>query len=76
MTRMPALSVLFSQAKEGDRIADAMSGDGSFTRILRGVEGTSGHVVAYIPTATIRLMVLAGMGELNEGAQIIEQGGS
>src|SRR5215831_14403360 len=59
MTRKPALSVLFSQAKAGDRIEDVISANGSFTRILREVMGMSGHVFAYVPTVTVRLMALA-----------------
>jgi predicted methyltransferase len=53
VTRKPALSVLFSEAKAGDRIADVMSGNGYFTRILSDVVGPSGHVYAYIPTEQI-----------------------
>jgi predicted methyltransferase len=53
VNRKPALSVLFSEAKAGDRIADVMSGNGYFTRILSGVVGPSGHVYAYIPTEQI-----------------------
>jgi predicted methyltransferase len=52
-TRKPAISVLFSQAKAGDRIADVMSGNGYFTRILSPVVGPAGHVYAYIPTEQI-----------------------
>jgi predicted methyltransferase len=52
-TRKPAISVLFSEAKAGDRIADLMSGNGYFTRILSDVAGPSGHVYAYIPTEQI-----------------------
>jgi predicted methyltransferase len=51
--RKPALSVLFSEAKAGDRIADVMSGNGYFTRILSDVVGPSGRVYAYIPTEQI-----------------------
>ena len=53
VTRKPALSVVFSEAKAGDRIADVMSGNGYFTRILSDVVGPSGHVYAYIPTEQI-----------------------
>jgi predicted methyltransferase len=53
VTRKPALSVVFSDAKAGDRIADVMSGNGYFTRILSDVVGPSGHVYAYIPTEQI-----------------------
>ena len=53
MTRKPALSVLFSEAKAGDRIADVLSGNGYFTRILSDVVGPRGHVYAYIPTEQI-----------------------
>lgn len=53
VARKPALSVLFSGAKPGDRIADVMSGNGYFTRILSDVVGPSGHVYAYIPTEQI-----------------------
>jgi predicted methyltransferase len=52
-TRKPAASVLFSEAKAGDRIADVMSGNGYFTRILSQVVGPAGHVYAYIPTEQI-----------------------
>jgi predicted methyltransferase len=52
-TRRPAASVLFSEAKAGDRIADVMSGNGYFTRILSQVVGPTGHVYAYIPTEQI-----------------------
>jgi predicted methyltransferase len=52
-TRRPAISVLFSDAKAGDRIADVMSGNGYFTRILSYVVGPAGHVYAYIPTEQI-----------------------
>jgi predicted methyltransferase len=52
-TRKPASSVLFSEAKAGDRIADLMSGNGYFTRILSDVVGPSGHIYAYIPTEQI-----------------------
>jgi predicted methyltransferase len=52
-TRKPAISILFSQAKAGDRVADVMSGNGYFTRILSQVVGPTGHVYAYIPTEQI-----------------------
>lgn len=52
-TRKPAISILFSQAKAGDRVADVMSGNGYFTRILSQVVGPAGHVYAYIPTEQI-----------------------
>jgi predicted methyltransferase len=52
-TRKPASSILFSEAKSGDRIADLMSGNGYFTRILSDVAGPSGQVYAYIPTEQI-----------------------
>jgi predicted methyltransferase len=52
-TRKPAISVLFSEAKAGDRIADVMSGNGYFTRILSDVVGPGGHVYAYIPSEQI-----------------------
>jgi predicted methyltransferase len=52
-TRKPAASILFSRAKAGDRIADLMSGNGYFTRILSQVVGPAGHVYAYIPTEQI-----------------------
>jgi predicted methyltransferase len=51
--RKPATSILFSQAKAGDRIADVMSGNGYFTRILSQVVGPAGHIYAYIPTEQI-----------------------
>jgi predicted methyltransferase len=53
VTRKPAVSILFSQAKAGDRIADLMAGNGYFTRILSHVVGPTGHVYAYIPTEQI-----------------------
>jgi predicted methyltransferase len=53
VARKPGLSVLFSEAKAGDRIADVMSGNGYFARILSDVVGPSGHVYAYIPTEQI-----------------------
>jgi predicted methyltransferase len=52
-TRKPAISILFSEAKAGDRIADVMAGNGYFTRILSQVVGPAGHVYAYIPTEQI-----------------------
>jgi predicted methyltransferase len=52
-TRKPAISVLFSEAKAGDHIAEVMSGNGYFTRILSQVVGPAGHVYAYIPTEQI-----------------------
>ena len=36
-----------------DRIADVMSGNGYFTRILSDVVGPSGHIYAFIPTEQI-----------------------
>jgi predicted methyltransferase len=53
VTRRPAISVVFSEGKAGDRIADVMSGNGYFTRILSDVVGPSGHVYAYIPIEQI-----------------------
>jgi predicted methyltransferase len=53
VTRKPALSVLFSAAKAGDRIADVMPGNGYFTRILSDVVGQSGRIYAYIPAEQI-----------------------
>jgi predicted methyltransferase len=51
--RKPAVSVLFSGARAGDRVADLMSGNGYFTRILSQVVGPAGRVYAYIPTEQI-----------------------
>jgi predicted methyltransferase len=51
--RKPALSILFSHAKAGDRIADMMSGNGYFTRILSAIVGPRGRVYAYLPTEQI-----------------------
>jgi predicted methyltransferase len=51
--RKPAISILFSEAKAGDRIVDVMPGNGYFTRILSDVVGPGGHVYAYIPTEQI-----------------------
>ena len=53
VTRKPVLSVLFSGAKAGDHIADVMSGNGYFTRILSDVVGPRGRVYAYIPAEQI-----------------------
>jgi predicted methyltransferase len=53
VTRKPGLSVLFSGAKAGDRIADLMSGNGYFTRILSDVVGPRGRVYAYLPVEQI-----------------------
>jgi len=52
-TRRPDLTILFSEAKTGDRIADVMPGNAYFARILSDVVGPSGHVYAYIPTEQI-----------------------
>ena len=52
-TRKPAISVLFSEAKAGDRIVDVMAGNGYFTRILSDLVGSGGHIYAYIPTEQI-----------------------
>ena len=52
-TRKPAVSVLFSEAKSGDRIVDVMSGNGYFTRILSQLVGPAGRIYAYIPTEQI-----------------------
>jgi predicted methyltransferase len=52
-TRKPALTVAFAGVKAGDRIADVMSGNGYFTRILSGVVGPGGHVYAFIPSEQI-----------------------
>src|SRR6202161_714936 len=49
-TRKPAMTVAFAEVKAGDRIADVMSGNGYFTRILSDVVGPSGRVYAFIPT--------------------------
>jgi predicted methyltransferase len=51
--RKPAVSVLFSEAKAGDHVADLMSGNAYFTRILSDVVGPSGHVYAYLPKEQI-----------------------
>jgi len=53
VTRKPALSVLFSGAKAGYRVADVMSGNGYFTRILSDIVGPGGRVYAYIPAEQI-----------------------
>ena len=52
-TRKPALAVAFARVKAGDRVADVMSGNGYFTRILSDVVGRSGHVYAFVPTEQI-----------------------
>jgi predicted methyltransferase len=52
-TRKPALTVVFASVKAGERIADVMSGNGYFTRILSDVVGPSGRVYAFIPSEQI-----------------------
>jgi predicted methyltransferase len=52
-TRKPAMTVAFAEVKPGDRIADVMSGNGYFTRILSDVVGPTGRVYAFIPTEQI-----------------------
>jgi predicted methyltransferase len=51
--RKPALSIQFSGAKAGDRIADVMSGNGYFTRLLSDLVGPTGRVYAYLPAEQI-----------------------
>ena len=51
--RKPALSILFSESKPGDRMVDFMSGNGYFARLLSDVVGPRGHVYAYIPSEQI-----------------------
>jgi hypothetical protein len=58
VARTPALSLLFSQRKRAIVLRTRFLAM-AITRILRDVMGTIGHVFAYIPTVTIRLMVLA-----------------
>jgi len=48
--RKPAEVIEFAGVKRGERVADFMSGNGYFTRILSAVVGPSGHVYAYLPT--------------------------
>jgi predicted methyltransferase len=47
--RKPAEVIEFAGVRPGDRIADFMSGNGYFTRILSAVVGPAGHVYAYLP---------------------------
>jgi predicted methyltransferase len=51
--RKPALLVVFSGVKAGDRVADFMPGNGYFTRILSDVVGPEGRVFAFIPKEQI-----------------------
>jgi predicted methyltransferase len=48
--RKPAEVIEFAGVGPGERVADFMSGNGYFTRILSGVVGPSGHVYAYLPS--------------------------
>ena len=48
--RKPAAVIEFAGIKPGERVADFMSGNGYFTRILSQIVGPSGHVYAYLPS--------------------------
>jgi predicted methyltransferase len=48
--RKPAQLMAFAGIKRGDAIADFMSGNGYFTRIMSDVVGAGGHVYAFLPT--------------------------
>jgi predicted methyltransferase len=48
--RKPAEVIAFAGLKPGDRIADFMSGNAYFTRILSRVVGPKGRVYAFLPT--------------------------
>jgi predicted methyltransferase len=48
--RKPALLMAFAGVKTGERVADFMSGNAYFTRILSDVVGPTGHVYAFMPT--------------------------
>jgi predicted methyltransferase len=52
--RKPAQLIAFAGIKPGDRVADFMPGNGYFTRILSKVVGSTGVVVAFIPTEEIK----------------------
>jgi predicted methyltransferase len=47
--RKPADVIAFAGVRRGDRVADFMSGNGYFTRILSGVVGPTGRVYAFLP---------------------------
>lgn len=47
--RRPAEVLAFAGVRRGDRVADFMSGNGYFTRILSGVVGPAGRVYAFLP---------------------------
>ena len=51
--RKPAATLAFAGVKTGDHLADVMTGNGYFTRILSDVVGPTGHVYAYIPAEQI-----------------------
>jgi predicted methyltransferase len=48
--RKPAEVLGLARVAPGDRVADFMSGNGYFTRILSSVVGPAGHVYAYLPS--------------------------
>ena len=48
--RKPAQLLAFAELKAGDRVADFMSGNAYFTRIMSDVVGSTGHVYAFLPT--------------------------
>ena len=49
-TRKPAMALAFAGVKSGNRVADFMSGNAYFTRILSDLVGPAGHVYAFMPT--------------------------
>jgi predicted methyltransferase len=51
--RKPAQLMAFAGIKQGDRIADFMSGNAYFTRIMSKAVGPSGKVYAFIPQEEI-----------------------
>jgi predicted methyltransferase len=52
--RKPAQMMVFAGVKAGDRVADFMSGNAYFTRILSKVVGPSGKVYAFLPDEELR----------------------
>jgi predicted methyltransferase len=48
--RKPDQVIEFAGVRPGDRVADFMSGNGYFTRILSAVVGPEGHVYAFLPS--------------------------
>jgi predicted methyltransferase len=52
--RKPAQMMVFAGVKDGDRVADFMSGNAYFTRILSKLVGPSGKVYAFLPDEELR----------------------